>query len=102
MNTVEPKTDLNFRRAVRANFLGRRIYAGRGRTDYARRITHSTPVVVVPESSAAPEVKGSGYWKTTFRNGPNFARTLYTPSTLRIEVGADWKPAAFAPTEVQG
>ncbi len=60
----------------------------RGRTDRGLRSLHSTPIVEV-DGDACPATAGMGRWKTHIRNG-RFARTLYTPSTLRIEVGRDW------------
>ncbi len=60
----------------------------RGRTDRGLRSLHSTPIVVV-DGDKHPATAGMGRWKTHIRNG-RFARTLYTPSTLRIEVGRDW------------
>lgn len=85
------KTELTIeqRRAIRAPFLGIRICASRGRTDHPRVITRSTPVEIVPGDSQ-PKIEGSGYWKTNFSNGRGFSRTMYTPSTLRIEVGEAW------------
>lgn len=47
-----------------------------------------TPVAVVP-GDAPPKLVGQPYLKTTFRNGA-FRKTLYTPSTLRAEVGVEW------------
>lgn len=70
--------------------MGTTVYASRGRTDRRTAVTASTPVVAIPGDSA-PQVRGLPYWKTGFRNG-SFHKTLYTPSTLRIEVGENWKP----------
>lgn len=81
---------LEFRRAARAVVLGQRRYGGRGRTDRITSVTWSTHVVIIPNSDQAPIVCGLGYWKTNFRNG-DFSKTLYTPSTFRIEVGENWK-----------
>jgi hypothetical protein len=42
----------------------------------------------------APEFTGRPYWKTNFTrhypSGKTFSRTLYTPSTQRVVVGAEW------------
>lgn len=76
------------RRAV----LGQSRHGGRGRTDRRTSVTWSTPVVIIPDSSQPPSVEGLGYWKTGYDNGRGFRTTLYTPSTFRIEVGANWHP----------
>ncbi len=65
---------------------------GRGRTDGPTYACWHTPVDVLPNSDDAPCVTGLGYWKTGFSNGKGFAKTLYTASTFRIEVGEDWMP----------
>jgi hypothetical protein len=89
MKTLDPQ--IEFKRAARLACLGQSRYGGRGRTDGRTSVTMSTPVIVIPDSTQAPTVKGLGYWKTNF-SGPNgFSKTLYTPSTFRIEVGANWK-----------
>lgn len=82
--------DISLRRAARKAVLGTVVHYGRGRTDYPRRVNWSTPVVAIPGDSA-PQVKGAGYWKTGFSNG-TFRKVLYTPSTLRVEVGENWRP----------
>lgn len=84
-------TTLEFRRLSRSTVLGTVTHAGRGRTDYPRQVTVSTPVVVTSNSNHPPRVEGYGYWKTTIRNG-SFNKTLYTPSTLCVVVGEKWKP----------
>lgn len=61
----------------------------RGRTDSGRARTRRVPIEVIP-GGQEPKVEGCGYWKTTLRSGPKFSKVLYTPSTLRIEVGLDW------------
>lgn len=70
------------------NIAVRNYWHPRGRTDRCIGSLHSTPIVEV-DGAARPATAGKGYWKTGFRNGA-FNRTLYTPSTLRIEVGRDW------------
>ena len=80
-------------KAVRKYCIDRRQYtnACRGRTDGPTYACWHTPVVTVPQSKEPPCVSGYGYWKTLFSNGA-FSRTLYTPSTFRIEVGENWEP----------
>jgi len=78
------------KKAARASLLGTHVSGGRGRTDKPAAVTWSTPVVVIPSSAHPPTLKGLPYWKTTMRNG-TFSRTLYTPSTMRIVVGENWK-----------
>lgn len=81
-----------FDKAARA-FLrntGTTVFAGRGRTDNVGYAHNAVPVEVVAGDSE-PRLLGLPYWKTCFRNGA-FSKTLYTPSTLRVVVGADWNP----------
>jgi len=62
----------------------------RGRTDtpLCYKSLKSTQIYLI-NGDSPPETRGKGYWKTNFTNGA-FSKTLYTPSTLRIEVGIDW------------
>lgn len=83
------ESKLAIKREARLAVRGTVRCGNRGRTDFPRHTTMSTPVVFI-DGNSAPQVKGLGYWKTTMRNG-SFTKTLYTPSTLRIEVGFDWK-----------
>jgi hypothetical protein len=78
------------KKAARAALIGKRIYGGRGRTDSPTAVTWSTPVIIIAGSDQPPTLEGLPYWKTNFSNG-SFSRTLYTPSTMRIEVGENWK-----------
>ena len=59
-----------------------------GRSCNAASAGTGTPIEVV-EGDQAPTLCGQPYLKTTFRRG-SFSKTLYTPSTLFIEVGAGW------------
>lgn len=79
---------MEFKRAARSYCWGEGRGGGRGRTDRAAYVGHSTPVRYT-EGDSAPEVKGLPYWKTGFRNG-SFHKILYTSSTMRIVVGKDW------------
>ncbi len=51
----------------------------------------STPIEYV-DGDQPPELLGQPYLSTSFRRG-TFFKNLYTPSTLRVVVGRDWKPA---------
>ena len=58
------------------------------------RSSNSAGVVNAPilfvDGVKPPTLEGLPYLKTGFRNGPRFHKILYTPSTLRIEVGKEW------------
>jgi len=82
---------LTQKRLVRKQLLGKTAYHVRGRSRNSARVTYSTPVVVVAGSDAPPKLCGRPYLKTHFKNG-RFEKTLYTPSTMRIEVGELWPP----------
>jgi hypothetical protein len=60
-----------------------------GRSRRSAGFGTQTPVEIDFNSAAAPELRGLPYLKTNFRRGA-FARTLYTPSTLHVTVGAVW------------
>jgi hypothetical protein len=74
---------------VRDALKGQRRSISRGRSRNSAGFGTATPVDVIP-GNAAPSLEGLPYLKTTFRNGPRFTKTLYTPSTLRATVGSDW------------
>ncbi len=81
---LEPKI---IRNAVR----GQRNYISIGRSRNSAGVGTQTPIRILPDSDSAPKLVGQPYLKTNFRRG-GFSKTLYTPSTLAIEVGADWNP----------
>jgi len=89
MNTKE--LTLTQKRMIRRKFLGETRYISIGRSRNSARVTYSTPVVVIPGSDAPPKLCGRPYLKTHFKSG-RFEKTLYTPSTMRIEVGELWPP----------
>ena len=62
-----------------------------GRSSQSAAVGRSTPVTIV-EGNGQPELHGQPYLKTTFSNGRGFSKVLYTPSTMHITVGAEWKP----------
>ena len=84
------KKSLEVRRMVRAAAWGYYATIRIGRSEHTAGVTWSTPIRVVP-GDEPPVLVGEPYLKTHFRRG-RFSRTLYTPSTLRIEVGEDWPP----------
>jgi len=81
---------IEVRRMVRAAAWGYYTTIRRGRSAHTAGVTWSTPIRVVP-GDEPPVLVGEPYLKTHFQRG-RFSRTLYTPSTLCIEVGEDWPP----------
>jgi len=78
------------RRMVRAAAWGQVAAIWRGSSENAAGVTRSTPIRVV-EGDGSPILVGQPCLKTHFKRG-RFWRILYTPSTLRIEVGEAWPP----------
>lgn len=78
------------RKAARRRFA---LLVGRPVREAAGCPGSSWPVVVV-DGAAAPELLGRAYQKyhfsRSYASGKSFARTVYTASTRRIEVGRDW------------
>jgi hypothetical protein len=68
---------------------GQEIKLFRGRTDRVGRVRSNTPVYLAENKDQPPILRGAPYWKTGFSNG-SFHKVLYTPSSLRIEVGLNW------------
>ena len=81
---------IEVRRMVRSAAWGYYATIRRGRSEHTASVTWSTPIRVVP-GDEPPVLVGEPYLKTHFQRG-RFSRTLYTPSTLCIEVGEDWLP----------
>jgi len=81
---------IEVRRMIRAAAWGYYATIRRGRSEHTASVTWSTPIRVVP-GDEPPVLVGEPYLKTHFQRG-RFSRTLYTPSTLCIEVGEDWPP----------
>ncbi len=67
----------------------------RGRSNNRAGFGSRTPIDLV-DGHEPPRLEGAPHLKTTFRNGPRFTRTLYTPSTLRAVVGRGWLAQAEA------
>ena len=85
MNTeIKPAVKKAIRAAVRGEY--RTIAMGRSR--HTAGAGSTTPIVVV-EGNIEPTLDGLPYLKTNFSRG-GFSKTLYTPSTLKIVVGAEW------------
>jgi hypothetical protein len=80
-----------YREAIAAHLQGQTRMIRIGRSSNVAGFSNSTPIEQV-DGDHAPELVGQPYLSTTFRRG-SFSRTLYTPSTLRVVVGRDWKPA---------
>jgi len=78
------------RRMIRAAAWGYYSTIRIGRSEHTASVTWSTPIRVV-KGDQPPILEGKPYLKTNFQRG-RFSRTLYTPSTLCIEVGEDWPP----------
>lgn len=98
MTTEAPpfKLSLEVKRAARAACRGEYRTISRGRSRHSAGVTNSTPIRWI-EGDSPPELRGQPYLKTGFNNGRGFSMTLYTPSTLRIVVGKNWKPTPPAP-----
>ena len=87
MNIIEitPK----IAKAIRSAVSGQKNYICIGRSRNSAAAGSGTPIIVTTGGSA-PRLAGLPYLKTNFVGGGGFRKTLYTPSTLRIEVGAEW------------
>jgi hypothetical protein len=79
--------------AIRAAVAGERRSIQIGRSRNSSQAGTRTPIRVVA-GGESPNLVGQPYLKTTFRNG-SFQKTLYTPSTLAIEVGSGWIAANY-------
>lgn len=78
----------NLHKIIKSHIGNQRRYIRIGRSYNSAGIGSGTPINII-DSDSEPKLLGHPYLKTTFRNG-NFSKTLYTPSTLRVEVGKDW------------
>ena len=68
----------------------KRSYISRGRYAHNSATWRNARVDVVP-GAADPQLCGEPYLKTSFVRG-KFSKILYTPSTMCIEVGENWRP----------
>jgi len=82
---ITPKVAKKIRIAVRAQ--RRNICIGRSHNSASAG--SGTPIIIISGDSP-PALAGLPYLKTNFCGRGGFRKTLYTPSTLRIEVGAEW------------
>jgi len=83
-------------RAARRELTGQHRTIRIGNSSHTAFVRANTRVKIIPGSDAPPELKGQPYLKTGFRNG-TFSKILYTPSTLHIRVGENWRPREFRP-----
>ena len=81
---------IEVRRMIRAAAWGYYSTIRIGRSEHTAGVTWSTPIRVI-KGNEPPALVGKPCLVTHYRRG-RFSRTLYTPSTLRIEVGEDWLP----------
>ena len=79
---------IEVRRLVRATAMGQSSRIQIGRSSRNAGVTWSTPIELVT-GDRPPQLAGKPCLVTNFRRG-RFSRTLYTPSTLRIQVGEEW------------
>lgn len=78
-----------YRAAIAKALQGQTRSISIGRSRNIARFSNSTPIEVV-DGDSPPELVGQPYLLTNFRRG-SFRKTLYTPSTLRVVVGREWK-----------
>jgi len=76
------------RRAIAQSLQGKRKHIAIGRSRQSSGFGTTTPIQVIPGDSE-PVLIGQPFLKTNFVKG-GFSKTLYTPSTLRVEVGEGW------------
>jgi hypothetical protein len=79
----------NYRAAIRKALIGQTKSIRIGRSGNVSGFSNSTPIEVI-DGDASPQLTGQPYLSTSFRRGA-FFRNLYTPSTLRVIVGRNWK-----------
>lgn len=79
-----------FRAAIAEHLRGQRRSIAIGRSRNSSGFSNCTPIEII-NGDSPPELVGQPYLLTTFRRG-SFSKTLYTPSTLHVVVGRDWRP----------
>ena len=79
---------VEIRRMIRAAAWGQYSTIAKGRKENEAGVTWSTKIRVVA-GDKSPVLVGRPCLVTHFRRG-RFRKTLFTPSTLRIEVGEEW------------
>ena len=76
------------KKTIRAAVRGQYRTIARGRSRHSAGAGTGTPIIII-DGDAEPALEGLPYLKTNFRRR-GFSKTLYTPSTLKIVVGAEW------------
>jgi hypothetical protein len=76
-------------RKIRQQVAGQRRSISIGRSSNRAGAGTNTPIRIV-DGDTPPMLVGQPYLKTQFSGKGGFSKTLYTPSTLAIEVGSDW------------
>lgn len=79
-----------YRNALRDALAGQRRTIAIGRSCNTAGFANGTPIEVI-DGAEPPQLKGLPFLSTTFTSG-SFTKNLYTPSTLRVVVGQDWRP----------
>jgi hypothetical protein len=77
------------KRIIRKSLAEVRKYIGIGRS-YNSAGAKCCPIKVIQGSDSIPVLEGSPYLKTNFYGKNGFSKTLYTPSTLEVNVGENW------------
>lgn len=78
-----------WRAAIAAHLAGQTRGISIGRSSNRAGFSNSTPIEIV-DGDQPPELVGRPYLMTQFSNGA-FSKVLYTPSTLKVIVGRDWR-----------
>jgi len=79
-----------YREGLRNALFGQRHMIVIGRSRNTAGFANGTPIEVV-DGADPPQLRGLPFLSTTFTIG-SFTKTLYTPSTLHVVVGKDWRP----------
>ena len=82
------KITISQRQAIKKALSGENRSISKGMSSNSAGFGTRTPIEVIP-GKGKPSLLGQPYLKTQFRNGA-FQKTLYTPSTLHVTVGARW------------
>ena len=88
-STLGAKLDAKHFRSTIVNAVGNATRSiSIGRSSNIASVGTGTPIEVI-DGDKAPSLEGHPFLSTTFRRG-SFTKNMYTPSTLRIEVGREW------------
>ena len=89
-STLGTKLDSkSFRKSIADSLAGQTRRIAIGRSSNVSGFANNTPIEIV-DGDDAPQLIGQPYLSTTFRRG-SFTKNMYTPSTLRVVVGRNWK-----------